>query len=349
MKINGDRKMKCKWMILFVLTMLLFLGCSKKEEIESKNMEQIYKEDGIPVNVVEMQPQEYSVELPFTATLSGLRQSAATAMIGGRIEKVHVEVGDYVKKDQVMFEFPEDAPAGQLTQATSAFDLANSTYQRMQNLYEKGGISKQDLDGVETQYKVAEANLDAVMQMLKVRAPIDGYVITINVRETDGVHGEDVLAVVSQTKQMKARILTTEDEVSQIKKGQKATVIWNDVLLNGEVTEVAMAMDFATRAFGVDLVFDNPDNLCKAGVIGDIRIQTYKNKNALLVPRKNVMNDENGSFVYVVLDGKAKKQFVVAGHDNGDLEIIKGLKTGDIVIVKGHNMVHENSKVNVVK
>ncbi len=49
--------------------------------------------------------------------------------------------------------------------------MIEATYARMQNLYAKGGISKQDLEGVETQYKVAEANLDAVMQMLKVRAP----------------------------------------------------------------------------------------------------------------------------------------------------------------------------------
>ncbi len=50
--------------------------------------------------------------------------------------------------------------------------------------------------------------------------PIEGYVISVNVRETDGVHAEDVLAFVSQTDKMKARIWATENEVCQIKKGQ---------------------------------------------------------------------------------------------------------------------------------
>ncbi len=340
--------MKSKLMILSVLTTMLFFGCAKQEKAESKNMEQIYKEEGIPVEVQVMQPEIFIKELTYNANLSGIRQSAAAAMIGGRIEKVNVKVGDYVTKDQVMFEFPEDAPAGQLTQARSAFKLAESTYNRMKNLYAKGGISQQDLDGVETQYKVAEANLDAVMQMLKVRAPIDGFVIAVNVRETDGVHAEDVLAFVSETKQMKARIWATEDEVCQIKNDQNATATWNNKVLTGKVTEVAISMDRSHNAFGVDLVFDNTENLCKSNVIGDIAIQTYKNEDALLVARANVKKDTNGYYVYKINGEKAHKSPVTTGLENDHFEITNGLEIGDKVIIKGLNLVYDGAKVKVV-
>ncbi|MDO9578306.1 MAG: efflux RND transporter periplasmic adaptor subunit [Candidatus Cloacimonadales bacterium] len=340
--------MKSKLLILLVLALILFLGCAKQEKAESRNMEQIHAEEGIPVKVIVMQPQEFAVELPFTATVSGLRQSAAAAMIGGRIEKVLVKVGDYMMKDQVMFEFPEDAPAGQLTQAQSAYELAEATYNRMKNLFAKGGISKQDLEGVEMQYKVSAANLDAVQQMLKVRAPIEGYVTSINVRETDGVHAEDVLAFVSQTKQMKARIWAAEDEVCLIGSGQKATVTWNNTTLMGKVSEVAISMDREHNAFGVELIFDNAKNLCKSGVIGDVRILTYTNETALLVPRKNVMNDEKGVFVYVVEGDIAAKRYIKVGHKNSNFEILEGLNSGDRVISEGLNLVYENAKVKVV-
>jgi RND family efflux transporter MFP subunit len=340
--------MRSKLIILLVITTLLFLGCAKQEKAESKNMEQIYKEEGIPVEVQTIQPEYFSKELTFNATLTGLRQSSASAMIGGRIEKVLVKVGDYVTKDQVMFEFPEDAPAGQLTQAKAGFDLAESTYNRMKNLYEKGGISRQDLDGVKTQYEVAKANLDAVLQMLKVRAPIDGYVTSVNVRETDGVHSETVLATVSQTNKMKARIWATEDEVCQIKAGQHATATWNDISLNGKVTEVAIAMDRSHNAFGVDLEFNNIKNMCKSGVIGEIAIQTYENDNAFIVARANVMEDTNGQYVYKMVDHKAVKQYVKTGNENGSFEIIEGLKSGDQVIVKSLNLVSDGAKVKIV-
>jgi membrane fusion protein, multidrug efflux system len=341
--------MKSKLMILFVIATMLFLGCAKQEEAESKNMEQIYNEEGIPVEVQVMQPETFIKELSFNANLSGIRQSAAAAMIGGRIEKVNVKVGDYVEKGQVMFEFPEDAPAGQLVQAQSAFEMIEATYARMQNLYAKGGISKQDLEGVETQYKVAEANLDAVMQMLKVRAPIEGYVISVNVRETDGVHAEDVLAFVSQTDKMKARIWATENEVCQIEKGQAASAIWNNVTLSGRVTEIAIAMDRGHNAFGVDLVFDNNNNLCKSNVISDISIQTYKNNNAFIITRSNVKKDVNGSFIYKVVSEKATKSYVEIGQENSGFEVTDGVSEGDQVIVKGLNLVYDGAKVKVVE
>ena len=340
--------MKSKLMILFVIAAILFLGCARQEEVESKNMEQIYKEEGIPVEVQVMKPETFIKELSFNANLSGIRQSAAAAMIGGRIEKVNVKVGDYVAKDQVMFEFPEDAPAGQLVQAKSAFEMVEATFARMQNLYAKGGISKQELEGVETQYKVAEANLDAVMQMLKVRAPIEGYVISINVRETDGVHAEDVLAFVSQTNKMKARIWATEKEVCQIKKGKKATAIWNNFTLTGEVTEVAIAMDRGHNAFAVNLEFNNTNNLCKSNVIGEISIQTYKNNNAFIIARSNVKNDVNGNFVYKVESEKAAKTYVDIGQENGGFEILNGISENEEVIVKGLNLVYDGAKVKIV-
>jgi membrane fusion protein (multidrug efflux system) len=340
--------MKLKLMILIVIATMLVLGCARQEEAESKNMEQIYKEEGIPVEVQVMQPETFIKELSFNANLSGIRQSAAAAMIGGRIEKVNVKVGDYVAKDQVMFEFPEDAPAGQLVQTKSAFEMVEATFARMQNLYAKGGISKQDLEGVETQYKVAEANLDAVMQMLKVRAPIEGYVISINVRETDGVHAEDVLAFVSQTNKMKARIWATEKEVCQIKKGKKATATWNNTTLTGEVTEVAIAMDRGHNSFAVNLEFNNTNNLCKSNVIGEISIQTYKNNNAFIIARSNVKNDVNGDFIYKVESEKAAKTYVDIGQENGGFEILNGISENEEVIVKGLNLVYDGAKVKIV-
>ena len=340
--------MKARNFILFVLIILIISGCGKKQEMESKNLEQIYLEDGIPVKIKVIEPEEFVKVLSFNATLTGLRQSAASAMIGGRIEKIHVKVGDFVEKDQILMEFPEDAPAGQFAQAKSAYELANATYQRMKNLYDLGGISKQELEATETQFKVAEANWDASQQMLKVRAPIKGHVTNITVQETNGVNAETVLATISQTDKMKAKIWVTEDEISEIKTGMTAISSWQNNILNGKVTQVGMAMDLSHNAFGVDLVFANQDNLIKSGVLGEIRIRTYKNPSALVVERKNVKADENGDFVFVVNSETAKKKYVTTGHENGNFEIISGLETGDRIITEGLNLVSDGVKVKVV-
>jgi len=333
---------------VLLITILLITGCGRKENVEAKNMEQIYDESGIPVKVMVMNPQEFNLALPFTAKITGLKQANASALIGGMIEKIQQLCIVFQLHPDPVGKFPEDVPAGQLTQARSAYDLASSTYTRMKNLFDLGGISQQDLDGVETQYKVAEANLDAALQMLKVRAPISGYVTSLTVRETDGVKSEAILATIAQIDIMKAKVWVTESEIHQIKSGQEATFTWNDQVLKGEVTTVAMAMDLTHNAFRIDLVFPNPDYLCKSGVIGDINITTYINKAAYVVSRKNVLNDEQGRFIYVLKDDTAVKNYITTGKENGNFEVLSGIYSGDNLIVEGLNLVSDGVKVRIV-
>jgi len=246
-----------------------------------------------------------------------------------------------------LMSFPEDAPSGQYKQAKAGLDVAESTFNRMSNLYKIGGISKQDLDQVEAQYKVALANFDASSQMLKVRAPIDGYVTNIAVRETDGVKSEKVLATISETKKMKAKAWVTEDEICNVQTGMKATATWNSMTLTGKVTEVGMAMDSGTNAFAVNMEFDNAGNMCKSGVMADIEIVSYNNESALIIERKNVLKDASGKFVYLLKNSKAVKQYVTTGKENGSFEITTGVKAGDKVITEGLHLVYDGSKVKL--
>lgn len=346
---GAGKKMKrnFKTVILIAATATLMFGCGSKEVEEAKNIDQIYAEQGIPVEAVEIQPVEFQVKLPYTAKLTGLRQSFASAMIGGRIEHIFVKVGDYVRKDQILISFPEDAPSGQYQQAKAALDIAESTFNRMNNLYELGGISKQDLDQVDAQYKVALANFDASSQMLKVRAPIDGYVTNIAVRETDGVHAEGVLATIAETKKMKAKAWVTEDEICNVQVGMKTTATWNNVTLTGKVTEVGMAMDPGTNAFAVNMEFDNASNMCKSGVMADIDIVSYNNESALIIERKNVLKDVKGKFVYLLKNEKAVKQYITTGQENGSFEITAGVTAGDKVITEGLHLVYDGAKVKL--
>ncbi|MBN1326313.1 MAG: efflux RND transporter periplasmic adaptor subunit, partial [Candidatus Cloacimonetes bacterium] len=325
------------------------ISCSKNDKNTGKNLDQIYAEEGIPVKIEVIQPRDFVKSLNYNATLTGIRQSSASAMIGGRIEKIHVQVGDYVEKDQVLMEFPEDTPSAQYHQAKSAYELAKATFERMQNLYELGGISKQDLESAETQFKVSEANWDAVQQMLKVRAPISGYVSSLTVRETDGVQSENILATVSQTDQMKATVWVTEDEICALEKDMKAEAKWNDLILEGRVSEVAMSMNSEYNAFAVNLTFDNPAGACRSGVIGEISIFIYRNPYAFIIERKNISQDDDGTYIFLAQNNEAVKKYVKTGRENGSYEILEGVSLGDSVIVESLNLVSNGVKIKIIE
>ncbi len=331
-----------------LMAILAIFGCVKKGKNEnSKSMQEIYSEKGIPVITKKVKPTKFTLYLNYNATLTGYKQSFASAMVGGRIDKINVKIGDYVKKDSVIIQFPLDAPSAQYEQAKAAYELAKKTYNRMKNLFDAGGISKQQLDQAETQYKVSKANLNAVAQLLKVRAPISGYVTAINVHETDNVRRETILATISQTNKLKARIWVNEDEIAKIKKGDPAFAIWNNIKLKGKVTETDEAVNPKHNAFGVNLLFENPKNRVKSGVIAEVKILVYKNPNAIVVPRRLLSKDKEGYYLYVAEDNFARKRYVQVGKGEEQREIVSGLNEGDNLIIKGAKMVYDNAKIRV--
>ncbi|MEA2104417.1 MAG: efflux RND transporter periplasmic adaptor subunit [Candidatus Cloacimonadota bacterium] len=337
--------------IIFFSTMLVFLltSCGKKEEVKSANMQQIYKKQGIPVKIEKVMPQVFKKVLIYNARLTGNRQSLASAMMGGRIEKIYVSVGEKVTKDQLLMEFPQNAPSSQYKQAKAAYELSQKTVERMSNLYEQGGISKQQLDQVRTKYDVDEANWDAVQQVVKVFAPISGIVTNINVNETDNVKCESVLATISDMSKVKGTVWATEDESTQIREGMPAIAHYKDLTLKGKVSQIAMSMSSRYNAFRVELVFDNPQLRYKSGIMSEIQIDTFKNPLAIVVAREQVQKDKNGTFVFTVKGNKAKKQYITIGKQDNNFEITHGLELGDELIVEGLNLVKDGNKVKVIK
>ena len=228
--------------MMLVFTLVLgFTACSR-EKTEAKSMEQIYKEEGVPVRTVIVTPGPFETRLSFNSVLTGIKESTAYSAMGDKVEKIYVNVGDYVKKDQVLLTFPTDSPSAKYRQAKIAFENAKTAFQRIENLYQSGGISLQDRDNAKARYDVAKADWDTVRQMVKVKAPISGYVTKVHVSETDNVDKEMALVTISQTHRMKAAIWVSEDEIAEVKKDMPAAAAWKDNTIEGKVVQADMAM-----------------------------------------------------------------------------------------------------------
>lgn len=328
----------------------MFSGCTSDEK-EARNLQQIYKEDGTPVKVKDVVKTNFIKELTFNSTLSGIEESSASAMIGGRVEKVLVKVGDFVKKDQVLVTFPEDAPSTQYFQAKAAYENSLSSYERYKSLFEAGGVSAQNLDNVKTQYEVNKANWESMSKMVKVLAPITGYVTKVSVTQTEDVRKEAVLVTVADLRKMKASIQVSEDEINDVIKGGKATAEWQNHKIEGVITQVDMAMNPINQSFNADIVFDNPDALIKAGVTVDITItNTNQKKESITLHRNDLIKKGNDFYVFVYHYEKAIMKKVELGESSGiSVEILSGINEGDKVITEGQAFIENNSKVKIVE
>ena len=187
-----------------------------------------------------------------------------------------------------------------------AYENSENMYNRYKKLFEVGGVSAQDFDNVKTQFEVSKANYDNVSKLVKVLSPISGYVTKVNVRETDDVKKETVLATISNLSKLKGSILISEDEISNVKIGSKAIAEWQGMKIEGKVTQVDMAMDQMTQAFNADVTFENKSNTIKPGVTVEVTLTSAEEEQTIAVERKNLVKRGDKYFVYVVADSSAK-------------------------------------------
>jgi len=343
--------MKIKMLIINLLAIIfLLLACTDQEQAESRTIQQIQEEEGIPVSVTKLEHQSFVINYSYNSNLSGIKETTVNASIADRVDEVYVKVGDYVDKDQVLLTFPEDNPMGQYRQAKAVYENSLADYERMKILYETGGLSRSDLDKLKTGLIVNKANYDAAAKAIKVKAPFAGTVTKIFVRETESVGIGESLATITILDQYKAKVWVTENELRDIRIGNNATALALGKLLPGRVVQVAQSIDTTRQAFIVDLEFDNPQNLTISGILADIDITAYLNDETIVIPRQYIHNPEQeDSYVYVLYDDKAvRRKILTARNDGLRYEIVGGLTEGDWLITQGTNSVSDGSLVKVI-
>lgn len=336
-------------LILANLMMILLISCSDEKQ-DTRSIEQIYREEGVPVRIMTIQPKPFKVERSYNAVLTGIEESSAYAKVGDKVEKIFVKVGDYVEKDKILLTFPTDNPNARYFQAKVGYDNAKLGYDRIANMYKTGGISKQQLDNAKASLDVAEANWDAAQQTIIVKAPISGYVTRVNARETENVKKEAELFRISSMNRMKARVWVSEKDVLEVERGLSAYAIWNEKRIDGKVVEVDMALDPKTQAFGTVIEFNNPKMILKFGITVDVHIETYNKTNALVVEFKDLVKENGQYFIYTIENNQAVKKPVGIGKQyQMNVELTEGIIAGEEIVVEGQMLLENGDKVRIIE
>lgn len=333
--------------LLVALGLYAVTACSSDDKT-GKSMDALYKEEGVPVKVERVEKTNVTDRFLYNAVLEGINETSKYAMVGDRVEKIYANVGDHVKKDQLIISFPADNPSAKYNQAKSAYENAEKLYERNQSIYETGGISQQNLENIKTQFEVAKADFEAASQMIEVKSPIDGYITNIAVEETQNVKRDQLLFTVAETNMLKASIDVGEFEVDQINTGQKAYAEWKGNVIEGKVTRVAMSMNPVTKSFNTIVEFDNSGNKIKAGVTADIRI-VKEGGEGIIVERKNILKEGNNHFVFLAENNNAVKRNIKISESNDlDVMVLEGISAGDKLIVEGQTFLTDGSKIKII-
>lgn len=328
-----------------------FQSCGNKEKQTEEKDKTVYV-DTITVEAQTIGSKELTLSKTFSATLEGEEQANIIAKIPERIVKIKVKVGDFVKAGTVLFELDKGGAQSQFYQAQAAFLNAQKNFERMQNLLKEGAISQQTFDGVQTQYEVAKANFDAARSMVEITSPLSGMVTAINVNLGDLANPQMPMATVANISNMKAKFNVGEADVPNFFVGQSTNIFSElnpELVRTGKVYQISRSANVQSRTFEVQSIFTNTqDRWFKPGMFCRVNINLKTKKDAIVIPFSSIIKANDSEGVFVIVDGKSHYKKITSGLSDGtNVEVVDGLKAGEVLVTLGMNHLKEGTFTSV--
>lgn len=337
----------------WLMMSFLFLGCGSTES-NVKDQEKGGAPREVRVSVMEVRPSAMRDLLILPGETKAWEDVRVSSDMDGVVEWIGPKEGQEVKRGDLVARIDVAAKKAVLDRTRASFELADELLKRRQSLFQRGIISKEELDKALTERTLAEANFrQAQVEYEKgfVKSPLNGVVNHIYVDPGEYVsRGAPIMDIVNVSK-IKIQLNVPEMEVRFLKAGSLAEVSVDalpEKRFTGKVEFVAYKADPATKTFPVEVSLENPQREIRPGMIARVIMVKRIIPDALAVPLFALLNKGGERMVFIERDGTAEGRTVSIGVIEGDIvQIVRGLNPGDRVIVSGQGDVEEGMRVRV--
>ncbi|MDP3834772.1 MAG: efflux RND transporter periplasmic adaptor subunit [Hydrogenophaga sp.] len=322
----------------------------------------------LTVTVVKPVRGQLPIRLQANGNITAWQEASVGAEVNGlRLAAVNVNVGDVVRKGQVLAVFASETTQADslqsrasLMQAEASFENAKADADRARSIQDSGALSASQVAQYLTQEKVARAQFEAARAAFgatevrlgntKVLAPDDGVISArgATVGAVVGA-GQELFRLVRQSR-MEWRGEVTPSEVGRIRIGQKVQVTAATGLeIAGQVRAIAPSADPQTRNILVFVDLPRHADL-KAGTFAKGFFDLGQS-DALTVPSQSIVVRDGSNYVFVIdAQNKANQRKVQTGRRVDErVEVLEGLQPDEAVALQGAGFLNEADLVKVVQ
>ena len=335
--------------IIIASAALLAAACGSNAGKQTEQQAAAVVAEDPTVAVVEVFTREVPQEAVYTSTVQAYAKNNIAPQMAGRITKINVEIGDFVKEGQVLAEIDK----AQLLQAQLQLQNQEVELQRLKSLYEAGGLSQSDYDAIQMQYNVLKTQVENLIENTTLRSPINGVVTARNYDVGDMYAMSMPIFPVEQIVPVKLLVGISESDYSKVKKGDSVSITADAIpgkTFYGKVNRIYPTVDPATRTFTVEVKVDNTYKTLRPGMFVRATINFGVNNNVVIPDVAVVKQQGSGErFVYVLNeDNTVTYQKVVLGRRMGaEYEVLEGISNGAKVVTGGQIRLKDGIKVTV--
>jgi RND family efflux transporter, MFP subunit len=342
-----------------VIALIAFILMNNKKENEAKTAIVAEKNAAVSVKIDTVKTEEVSLDFISNGNFEPTQELKFSAEKSGKVVKVLAKEGDYVTVGQTLAIVRSDVLNVDAQTANATYQNAVTDYNRYENAFKTGGVTKQQLDQaklamVNAKSQLTQANIN--VGDTRIKAPISGFINKKYIEPGSmltGAPATELFDIVNVSK-LKLKVTVNESQVASLKVGTTINVsasVYPDKTFSGKITFIASKADESLN-FPVEIeIANNASNDLKAGMYGTAEFASKQQKQSLMiVPRNAFVGSVSSNQIFVIENGAAKLKTVTAGRILGDkVEILKGLSDGEHVIITGQINLQNGSKVEVIK
>ena len=335
--------------MLIAGAVIVAAGCGNNGKKVEEQPAAVVEEAAPSVSVVQVSVREVPQLATYTSTVQPYVKNNIVPQAGGRITKINVEIGDFVKEGQILAEIDK----AQLQQAQLSLSNQEVELARLKALYEAGGLSKSDLDAIELQYNVTKTQVENLLENTVLRSPINGVVTARNYDVGDMCSMASPIFTVEQIVPVKLLVGISESDYTKVKKGDSVEIKADaipDKTFYGKINRIYPTIDPATRTFTVEVVVQNNYRTLRPGMF--VRaVVNFGTNNSVVIPDVAVVKQQGSGerFVYILNeDGTVTYQKVLLGRRMGaEYEVLEGIQDGARIVTGGQIRLKDGIKVTV--
>ena len=312
----------------------------------------------VPVEIGRVEAMRLEDDTQAVGTVRSRQGVMLRPEVSGRIAKLSFSDGQRVRRSQLLVQLDDSLQRAQLQQAEAQASIARTNLQRNQDLLAQNFISKSAVDQSGSNLEVAEAQValaKAQLARMQIVAPFDGVVGLRMVNVGDYVKDGADLVNIEDLSSVWVDFRLPERFIARLKPGQGVQVTLDALpgrKYTGRIEALDSQLDANGRSVLVRAKLANAGGELRAGMYARSRVVFDVRENALVVPEEALVPLGDKQYIYKVVDEDGKKlarrvEARIGQRVPGKVEVLEGMKVGDVVIIAGQSRLGAGASVPV--
>jgi RND family efflux transporter MFP subunit len=337
-----------KLSIIAIAAATLMTACGSKDT-STATVGQNAEKAAPVVSVITAQAEDVDVTNTFTSNIEPYATNNIVSQTAGRIVSINAEVGDKVRKGQLLAKMDE------VTLAKTRLQYINDSteFSRISELYKIGAVAQSDYDMAKLSLRITDKTYHNLLENTYLRSPLNGVVTARNYDEGDMYNMAQPIFVVEQIQPVKMLANVSESLFTQVHEGMEFDIsvdAYPNEVFKGTVNLLYPTINSATHTFPVEVICQNADQRLRPGMFARV-MATFGTNHNVVVPDIAVVKQQGSGehFIYVLnADNTVTYTKVELGRRLGNrYEILSGIKEGDKIVTEGQVRLKNGVSVTV--